>query len=144
MLGLGQKAVYLPDSKVKAFRCFIPAGKGHNSNCVQDVYVPHGLINFLQKNKINLGVRLTLGRSQDLCVPNAECKTGYKYVGIRCACKRGYQLNPVNGTCSHAVRISMKVGSNNWGIFANFLIVSLGWVYLNKYFHFSIDKAIQY
>ncbi|CAL8080428.1 unnamed protein product [Orchesella dallaii] len=138
LLGLGRKALYLLDENSNEYdpkpKCYIPAGKGHDSNCAHDVLLPHGLMDYLNLKEMSKHERLIVGRAFDMCVPNAECKPGYKYVGVRCSCKKGYKLDPLNGTCADATRL--KIGRSNWELYAVSLVIIPGWIYIQKYFHF--------
>ncbi|ODM95882.1 hypothetical protein Ocin01_10806 [Orchesella cincta] len=137
MMGLGPKAVYIIDenSRDGKPKCYIPAGKGHHSNCGHNLHLPQGLIDYYNRREMKSYIREIVGPASQMCTPNSECKPGYKYVGVRCSCKKGYKFNPINGTCADAVRI--KADSSRWGLYANSFIVILGWINLHKYFNSS-------
>lgn len=104
MLGLGEKAVALPDTnKMGTQVCYIPANKGVHSGCDHEIFLPHGLFEGVKPNG------KPYIKSQDaaakFCVPNSECRAGEKYTGLRCMCKKGAKLDQEMGTCAGGNRI---------------------------------------
>lgn len=112
MLALGKKAVPLEDSKMGTAVCYIPANKGIDSECDHDIYLPYGLFEGVKPSgKPHV-------KSQDpaakFCVPNSECRSGEKYTGLRCMCKKGAKWEEELGTCAGVGKIGSGEGSTKF------------------------------
>lgn len=107
MLSLGEKAVAIaPEENENVAICYIPANKGTYSNCGHDIYPPYGIIVGVRKD----GMAFHRGSdpASKFCVPNSECRAGYKYTGVRCQCKKKARWDPRTYTCSRATEPKRK------------------------------------
>lgn len=77
--------------------CYIPANRGPHSNCDHEILPPYGTIYAVLKT----GREITYGweNASRFCVPNSDCRIGYKFTGKRCMCRRNATWNGKNFTC---------------------------------------------
>ncbi|CAL8134284.1 unnamed protein product [Orchesella dallaii] len=121
MVALGEKAVAVKNENGTEI-CYIPANRGYHSKCSHEIFLPYGGIDGVKQSGEPY-VKLEMQPASKFCVPNAECKTGYKYTGLRCMCKKNYVWEPLTSTCARALRLKpMSCSSSSIIFFAIFIL----------------------
>lgn len=104
MIALGENAVVVPEKNTEREICYIPANKGIYSACDHDIiFPPYGALEGLRRN----GLPFIKGQEPagKYCVPNAECRAGYKYTGLRCMCKKKSRWDARTFSCSKTAKL---------------------------------------